>query len=183
MNLLKVTTLITLLILSGCATTNITPEEVPPNQKSSMKFSEYKYVFIKPLTIATEFKDSNDNKKAVITIEEELFKHMLPVFQNLSEFKAYDPSKPGKTLIIEPHIEKMKAVSGAARLWGGVLAGSSAVILKVSYIDATSKNVIAAPSFYQHANAWGAAYSNGKHDRSMFTRITELASAYAADNF
>lgn len=171
------------LMLTGCATTNITQEEVPPNQPSSRKFSEYKYVFIKPLTIAEEFKDSYGNENAVTIIDEELFKNILTVIPNLSEFKSFDASKPEKALIIEPHIEKMKAVSSAARIWGGAFAGSSAVILKVSYIDATSKAKIAEPSFYQHANAWGATYTFGKHDRSMFSRISELVADYTSENY
>ncbi len=181
-------TLIILLMLGGCATTNINKEDVPYNQPSSKKFSEYKYVFIKPLTIESEFKDSWNNQEALTTIENNLFQNMLPVFKNLSEFSFYDASRSEKTLIIEPHIEKLKSVSKGVRsslgllfLGAGSLAGSSAVILKISYIDAKTKEIIASPAFYQHASAIGASFS--QNDKDMLHRISELASFYASDNF
>ncbi len=165
MNLIKIATLSLLLILSGCATTNITQEEVPPNHHSTRKFSTYKNVYIKPLTIAAEFKDANNNEEAVKEIDSHLFGNMQRIFPDLKKYDAYNASNPNNALIIEPHIVKMKAVGGLARGLLGVSAGSSAVILKVSYIDATTKVVIADPSFYQQANAWAAHYSAGQHDR------------------
>lgn len=181
-------TLLMFLMLIGCATTNINQEDIPYNQPSTKKFSEYKYVFIKPLTIESEFKDSWNNQEALTIIENDLFQNMLPVFVSLSAFSRYDVSRPEKTLIIEPHIEKLKSVSKGVRsslgllfLGAGSLAGSSAVILRVTYIDAKTKEVIASPAFYQHASAMGATFS--QNDKDMLHRIAELASFYASDNF
>jgi hypothetical protein len=52
------------------------------------------------------------------------------------------------TTALEPRIEDMtKKTVGKRALWGP-RAGCSAVLLKVSYSDATDKSVIAAPVFY-----------------------------------
>jgi hypothetical protein len=52
------------------------------------------------------------------------------------------------TTALEPRIEDMtKKTVGERALWGP-RAGCSAVLLKVSYSDATDKSVIAAPVFY-----------------------------------
>lgn len=185
-----------LLILSACSSTPGNQDEalsdkqsateneiVPRNHRSTKKFSEYKNVFIKPLTTGAEYQDSNSNKEALPKINDLLYKNMLLIFTNLKEFKDFNALKPENTLIIEPQIVKMRVVSNTARMWVGVMAGNSSVILKVTYTDAATKAVIADPSFYQRAGAWAAAYSAGGHDQSMLSRIAELASFYASDNF
>ncbi|MEQ1635552.1 MAG: hypothetical protein ABL903_02600 [Methylococcales bacterium] len=202
MNLIKVITLLVLFMLGGCATTNVPQEEaslnhrssgkfseeMPPIHHSSKKFSEYKQVFIKPLAIPAEFQNSNSNKKAITMLNDLLYKNMLPIFPSLEKFSDYYISKTKNALIIEPHIEKIKYVTKGQRgalgllcIVCGALAGNSTVILQVSYMDAKSKEIIASPSFYQHANAFGASFS--QNDLDMLDRITELASFYAADNF
>ena len=86
--------------------------------------------------------------KASVIINDNLFRDLLTVFNVLDPISEFDPSKPESTLIIEPTIEKLKAVSAGARILGGVLAGGSAVVLKTTYIDAETKQVLAEPSFY-----------------------------------
>ena len=50
-----------------------------------------------------------------------------------------------------------KLATGAARFWGGVLTGSSAVVMNVRYLDLATGKKIAEPVFYQRASAMGGA--------------------------
>jgi hypothetical protein len=98
---------------------------------------------------------------------------------NLAEPK----NSPPRTLKIEPVIRHVKFVSGKARFWGGALAGSTAVLMTVKLSDAATGDVIAEPEFYQHANAFGAAYSFGGTDKAMLGRTAELMANYLKANY
>jgi hypothetical protein len=90
---------------------------------------------------------------------------------------------PPRTLKIEPVIRHVKFVSGKARFWGGALAGGTAVLMTVKLSDAATGDVIAEPEFYQHANAFGAAYSFGGTDKAMLGRTAELMANYLKANY
>jgi hypothetical protein len=169
--------------LVSCATKNISQEDAPPPIPSKKRFSQYKYYFIKPLAIDSELTEEHGNQKAMEIVDNYLYRDFLDVFETLDPYEDYNPKKPGKTLIIAPSIQKMKSVSRGTRAFIGVFAGGSAVVLKVNYTDANTKEIVADPVFYQHANAFGATYSRGGSDLSMLYRISGLAAAYAADNF
>lgn len=87
-----------------------------------------------------------------------------------------------RTLKIEPVVRHIRYISGGKRFFGGVLAGGSAILVTVKMTDAASGEVIAEPEFYQHANAWGAAYSFGGTDKAMNIRISEMIATYLSDN-
>ena len=171
-----------LLNLNGCATVDITRNDAQIGDAATRRFSEFDRFFIKPLKIDDNLKDSHNNEQASAIININLYNDFLAVFNTLDYFSEYDKERPEKTLIIKPVIEKLKSVGRVTRVFTGVLAGGSAVVLKITYIDAETKEIIANPSFYQHANAWAAAYKRSS-DRKMLDRITKLAAAYAADNY
>ena len=168
--------------LSGCATTHISRQDADSNQSSLIKFSEFDYVVIKPLTIPNEIADDYDNKAATKMLNDKLYEQLLGVFYTLTPYAEFDQLQTKSTLIIEPSIVKMKSVGAVARIFTGVLAGGSALVLKTTYINAETQQIIANPSFYQHANAWAAAYKAGS-DKRVIHRIAKLAADYATNNY
>ncbi len=58
------------------------------------------------------------------------------------------------------------------------MAGDSNVTLHVAFTDLSQDKVIARPSFHQRSAAMAGAWSFGGHDRSMLTRIGDLACEY-----
>ena len=174
--------LLLLLNLSGCATIHISSKDAHSEQPATIKFAEFNRFFIKPVSISQNLKSDYNNQDALEIIDANLYRDLLSVFDVLDNISEYDPSKPERTLIIEPSIVKMKSVGGVSRALFGVFAGGSAVVLKTTYIDAETNKVIASPSFYKHANAWAATHGNGR-DRGMLGLITNAATAYAADNY
>lgn len=169
--------------ISGCATVQITQSDAPPPKPSSKKFSEYAVFFIKPLAIPADISDEHNNKQATEIINDALYADLLNVFETLDPYSEFDSTHPEYTLIIEPSIEKLKAVGAGERFLLGALAGGSAVVLKTTYRDAQTNEVIAEPLFYQQANAFSAAYSSGGTDRSMLQRIAHIAATYAFENY
>lgn len=170
------------IFMYGCATTHISREDAINNIPPTKKFSEFNRFFIKPLYINHELKSEYSNEEAYNIINSLLFNELSNVFSNIDQYSLCDASKPDKTLIIEPSIEKIKSIGKLRRVFTGYFSGSSAVVLKTKYIDAKSNEIIAEPSFYQHANAWAAAYKPSK-DKSMLYRITKIAAEYAYENY
>jgi hypothetical protein len=84
----------------------------------------------------------------------------------------------GRVLDVEPHILQLKFVSGGARFFAGALAGSSAVLMRVKFVDAHTGQVVADPEFYQRAAAYGGAWSIGGTDNGMLARIATVVQEY-----
>lgn len=174
--------LVVISLTTGCATTNIGPPSEAP-APAITKLSAFDMVVLRKAIIAPAYADHPANQKALVKIDENLQKEFSVVFPSISMIdpNAAAPTKAG-TLVIEPKIQKIKFIGGAARFWSGAMSGSSAVLMQVTFIDAATKKVIASPTFFQRAAAYGAAWSFGATDRDMLVRIAQVATSYAREN-
>lgn len=77
-------------------------------------------------------------------------------------------------MVIEAWIEHINFIGGGARFWVGPLAESSALIMKVRYIDIALGKIIAEPEFFQRAAAWSGAFNVGGQDNAMLARISTI---------
>ena len=163
------------LILAACATQihdqnqTITPSKV--------KLSQFKRVVIKPIDTSA-VPDMED--KVTQRLQESLSKCMAVVFKGI---KPFDERAAAASLVIEPSIVDMKKVNVAQRIFFGAMAGSSAALLKVRFVDYGKKDVLAEPVFYGKANAFGGGYSAGATDNDMLTRLPLQACDYGRDNY
>jgi len=164
-------------LLQGCATNLRQPASVP--QPVTQKLSTFRTVQMKPVTISSAFADSEANQKAARKINENLFAEMKMVIPNLQEAKGI-PS--AGTLVITPVIEEIKFIGGFARFMVGAMAGSSAVLMKVTYADADTGKVVGAPEFYRAASAMAGGYSVGSSDNMMLTEIARDIANYTRLN-
>ncbi len=172
-----VTTLVLALFLQGCATNLRQPKSAP--QPTSKKLSTFQAVQMKAVTVSPAFAKAGANQKAAKKINENLAKEMKLVFPNLQD--AGKPAVPG-TLVITPVVEEIKFIGGFARYMVGAMAGSSAILMKVTYTDADSGAVIGEPEFYRVANARGGAYSMGVTDNLMLTEVARDIAYYTKMN-
>lgn len=161
----------------GCAT-NIRRASGPP-QSPTVKFSSFDTVTLKHIEIAPAFASAPANQKAGKKIDELLFMEMQKVFADLRD-NAEAPAQRG--LLIEPLIEEIKFIGGAARFWVGSMAGSSAVLMKVTYRDVATGEVIADPEFYQSASAFQGSFSVGVADNRMLSAIASEIASYTGLN-
>jgi hypothetical protein len=143
------------LLVVGCVTQIRKPTSAP--QPSSVKFGQYDAVTLMHVDIDPKLASSTANQEAVKKIDEHLVTKMHDVFRNLQDPETSQPSARanGRTLIISPYVSDIKFISGVARFFVGAAAGSSAVLMKVTYTDAETHRVIADPEFYEHVNAIG----------------------------
>lgn len=89
---------------------------------------------------------------------------------------------PVRTLVIEPRIDKIRFISGGARVWAGAFAGSSRVLVKLRLVDQATGAVVAEPEFYQHAKAMAGAWTFGVADNNMLIRTATMSLDYLKSN-
>jgi hypothetical protein len=168
------------LLVAGCATHVKTPT-VADNPAPLEAFSKFSTYELKPINTSEGCAKQDGADEALRLIQAKLDVTLGGMI------KSWDSNRkagvPERKLMIEPVCSDVKLVGGAARFWGGALAGSSAVVMKVRYTEAGSGRVIAEPVFYQRASAMGAAWTFGATDRSMPDRIVELIADYTVKNY
>lgn len=175
MNLKKlafVSTVLTLALLQGCATK--IKASTTQNPAPAEAFSAYGRIEVKPVVFREGYKA---NTAALAKIEQNFKKDMTPQLEEWNKRAAN-----GRTLMIEPVVDELSFKHGATRVLLGPFAGSSGVLMRVTFRDGSGK-VVAAPEFFQRAQAMGAGFTWGIHDNLMLTRVANLASGYVITNF
>ena len=167
-----------LAFLVGCATTYIKADATtnPPPAQALSAFSKFEVV---PIAMGAPYKGQEANEKALKKIQENFDLRVNP---KVASWNA-NASASGKTLRIEPYIQDIKFVNATARVWSGAMSGSSAVLLRMRLIDASTGTEIAHPQFFQRAAAMGGAWTLGATDNNMLIRIADLAAKYLDSNY
>jgi hypothetical protein len=168
------------LAISACATRYINPTTVqnPPPAETFSSFGQFE---LHPVALAPAYSADNANQRATARIQEHFNRRVLPVINGWN--RATPQGQPARILLIEPRIEHIKFIGGAARFWVGPIPGSSAVIMKVKYIDKASGRLISEPEFFQRAAAWSGAFTVGGQDNAMLARIVTLVADYTSRNY
>lgn len=165
-------------LLSGCATSSIGISNFR-NPEPKAAFSEYSTFEMKPIEMESPYAGQGTNDKAKTKLQVELDLRINPHLANWNE----EAGTGGKTLLIEPTIREIKFIRGGARFWAGAMAGDSAIVVHVIYRDKESGEIVASPEFYQHANAFGGAWTVGGTDNAMLDRMASLITEYTVTNY
>lgn len=83
-----------------------------------------------------------------------------------------------KTLLVKPRVVSMRIVSGAARMWGGVFAGSSDMVVELKMRDAASGAVVGEKVLSTANNPYAAAWVGGSSDRSLPGDMGKMVAEY-----
>lgn len=170
--LLVASALVALPLIHGCATK--IKASSTQNPAPAAAFSSYGRIDVKPVAYKAGYKG---NPAALAKIGANLEKDLAPSLQQWN-------SRPGngRTLTVEPIVEEMSFKSTTKRVFLGPLAGSSGVLMRVTFRDQTGK-VIANPEFFQRSNAMSGGFTLGVNDNLMLTRVAKLASSYVIANY
>ena len=163
------------LLTAGCAT-HIAPQELT-NPPPSEPFSAFNRFELLPVRLATT---QQVKPAAVRKIQENID---IRLRKKIDEWNSRTVKGPIRTLIIKPEIADMKFVSGSKRFWVGPMAGSSAIVLHVSFVDKENHRLIADPEFFARAEAWVGAWSIGATDNVMLVRIANSMAVYVLNNY
>lgn len=167
--------------LTGCNTTAVGISNYE-NPAPAVALSAYRSFELREITMGEPWAGQEANEKARAKIQAELDLKLKPTIDAWNA-EAAPASASRDTLVIEPRVHEVKFIGGAARFWAGALAGDSAIVVKVAYRDKATGELVAEPEFYQHANAFGAAYSFGGTDKAMLNRMGTLIAEYTQRNY
>ncbi|MFH2123092.1 MAG: DUF4410 domain-containing protein [Pseudomonadota bacterium] len=149
--------LFVLFLLVSCVGTQSQPDQAASPSVIKLQ-KHYDTLIFSPFTanagIATDYPQAAN----------ELQHSMMTTLQMGKQFKkigvaADNQPADEKTLIIKANITDLRIVNGAARFWGGAMAGSSGVELTLQLIDSTTQKVIRDEKMSSWNNAFGAAWS------------------------
>jgi hypothetical protein len=166
-------------LTAACTTTVRKPTAIqnPPPAEAFSKFGRFE---LKPINTMEGCDKQHGADVALRAIQDGMTDRLGGV---ISIWNGKSTSAGARKLIVEPICSDAKLVGTNARIWAGAFAGSSAIVLKVRYVDAATGKTIAEPVFYQRASAMGAAYSFGATDRDMLRRIVDLVTDYTVGNY
>lgn len=151
---------------------------------SKVKFGEFRAVEIKETVLAPQHAAHKGNQESAKKIDGMLQTNLKYIWPDLKAIPAgSDFSKGGeRTLQIEPRIEDIRLVSVGARVWLGVMAGGSDIVMKVIFRDSATGEVIADPDFWKGNNAWAGGSSWGAADNQIRDAIVAQITAYVQGN-
>lgn len=172
--------LLILVLLASCGGKQSAPEqeEAPaPVQKLAKK---YDTILFAPFTIKEEL--AKDYPQAA----SELQHSAMTTLQMEKSFKKVDTASAdaptdGKMLVVKANIIEMRIVSGAARFWGGAMAGSSGVELELRLVDGGTNKVVREEKISSWNNAWGASWTGGSTDNSLVDDMGKITAQYIVD--
>lgn len=171
---------------SGCATqVTETPSPITPAKE---RLGNFERVVLAKTKVAPTYQDSGANIKAVNKIDRVLETNLSSTFTNLEvvsaeeaeKIKASTDKEAPKTLVIQPYVKQIKFIGGAARFWGGAMAGSSVVIMDTAFTNANTGEQIANPGYYRRAGAYTDAF--GTASNSMLNDVAIDISNYVRTN-
>ena len=158
------------------------PKATTITEPAKVKFSEFQAVELKPFGIVPEHADHKGNQKSAAVMDDLLQQELRILFPNLKVLGAgQDFSKPKeRTLQIEPYISDIRKVSTGARVWAGAMAGSSYVVVQVTYRDSSTGEVIARPQFRRSVSGWTDAW--GEQGNQLRDQLCRDIANYTAAN-
>ena len=167
-------------LLAGCATTINKPGTAP--QPCKERLGSFAAVEIEHVSLAPGWEGSSSNRRAARKIDELLVASMLNVFPGMKVVDKATGKATVKTLAIRPVIKEIKFIGFMGRVWVGAMAGSSAVLMQVDFVDKATGTVLANPQFYRSSNAWAGSMAAGVTDNLMLSHIVLDITTYTAGN-
>ena len=185
-------------LLSGCATnqggSTAAVESAPQTELShkerqyiaappKVKLSEFTSVEIKATDIAANYR-TEGNWKSAGKIDTMIQGGLKSRWPNLKIIPANGEFSKGneRTLQIIPCIDDIHIVSVAARVWIGVMAGGSDLVMHVDFRDSATGELVANPQFWSGNNAWQGGASHGQADNQIRDSVSSQIVGYTLSN-
>jgi hypothetical protein len=153
-------------------------------EPTRVKFGEFKRVEVKPTSLTAEHQKKKANVESAKKIDEMLQRELKSLWPDLQVIPAGGEFTKGaeRTLQISPAITDIKLVSVGGRVMWGAMAGGSDIVMKVTYQDSSTGDVIANPDFWKGNNAWAGGSSWGQADNEIRDAVVAQIANYTRSN-
>ncbi|MFL0803959.1 MAG: hypothetical protein K6L81_09575 [Agarilytica sp.] len=146
----------------------------PPTQP----FSTFSHFELEPSTLSVRLQNHKGSQATQRNLDHNLEAKLLPL---LEEWNQKAPQKKN-TLVIKPHIDALRFIGTGARFWGGMLAGSSWILVRLEFSDKVSGKPIAEPELFRVAQA-GNGFSLARNDYAMVEHMAGDIAQYVQNNY
>jgi hypothetical protein len=156
---------------------------LPPvmNPPPAEKLSAFTRIELSSIQMGAPYAGKGSNDKALAVMQKEFTDKMSAP---IAAWKtAGEKNANARTLVIEPKVEEIRYVSGAARFWAGGLPGDSFLLVSLKLTEKETGKVIATAMFYAKADRRGAGWTVGGTDRAMLGRTATNMAAYLTGNY
>lgn len=155
---------------------NVAPNG-PSNPPPKEPFSNFGAYVIEGTTLEKAYQNKAQNNDTARNLTHNLNLRAEPKLKEL-----FDSSKSSRTLVIKPHITKVKFIGAGARFMVGRMAGRSWITVKLTLIDKDSGEVIAEPFLHRVAQA-ANGYTLARNDYAMVEDMAVDIYRYIDRNF
>lgn len=171
-------TILMVATLCACGGQEAQPEKAEAPQASAAKLNK-KYTKVLCYAFESTPQIAKDYPNAVNTMQHSTITalQMKNQFSDVGMLKRNQKTS-GNTLLVKAKVTDLRIVSSAARMWGGVFAGSSGIELNLELIDGGTKQVVRNEVLNSHNNAWAASYAYGSSDRSLPDDMGKIMANY-----
>jgi len=165
--------------LGGCATSQTSSQEQVAAQAPPVTPLENPYGEIIVYEIETTPVLKKDYEEALRDCQSTLISSLL----KRNKYKRVEAANGNETygkpaLLVKLKVSDMRIASGAARFWGGALAGSSYMYIRMKLVDGETQKVVREEDFNSTNNAFAAAWTFGASDRSLPSDMAEMMANY-----
>lgn len=101
----------------------------------------------------------------------------------LNNWNATEHVGGGGTLLIQPHVSRLKIVSGGARFWAGAFAGDSYIDMDLRLTDGSNGEEIVHVIIRRDADSMAGAWSFGKSDKNLDDYVVTIVYEYLTDHY
>lgn len=155
---------------------NEAANKLEPLPVSLADFSSFE---IAPLTYSEAVAKEERSLKAALGLETQLRDLLGKTFL---QWQANAPTN-GRKLIIKPHIQALKMVSGGARAFGGALHGKSGITMDLQLVDGESGTLINSTTITKSSGAIAGTWSFGASDNNLDMYVVEIANQFLVNNY
>lgn len=181
---LVVPTLSFLILLIPCPSNAVDVQRVAATEAARLPspnttLSDFGRFELAPLSMSDEIRVDNGKMKRSHELERKLQAKLIPLLNQWIE--TSDESNRG-TLIIRPHLQKLKILSDTAKFFGGVFTGSSFVDLELILVDAISNKEVSRV-LIRRSSTQDAEFTMGNaNDERVIDFVVAIAYEYLVRN-
>ena len=160
-----------LLIAYCCSATLAYADNTAPNEA----FSAFSKFELSPATMGEAYQGNEANDRSRTNLDHNLGLTLQP------QLESWTNDKGSRTLVIQPHIKGIRFIGTAARIWFGMMGGSSWIVVKVSFVDKDSGEQVGSALFFRSAK--GNGISGPRRDYKMIETMAADITSYMQANY
>ena len=178
---------LSIFILTACAV------RTPVEQVSLSKVAQnlkYENIIFKEVTLASNLDSNIPTPIPIQQCEMSAISYLSSkgIFKRVEKAAIVDEGEENKnsyaepTLFVESELTFLRIVSTAARVWGGVLVGRSAMKMNVKLKDASTGEIVAERELVGAPNAYSSAWTVGNADQTLPMKMGYLLGDFILAN-